>query len=136
MSELKRAQGLCPLTPEETALILQALDFDKETQIYIAAGEMYGGERRLAALRAAFPRTVSLSRFLAFLIVLWFYSFWYLLCGLIVVRRMTFFQTMVSIFIFLYVCLFVWGLQRPASRKREKDEFLIFLCPFLVYKQH
>ncbi|KAK6128572.1 hypothetical protein DH2020_037682 [Rehmannia glutinosa] len=58
VSEEKRAHGLCPLTPEETALILQALGFDKETQIYIASGEIYGSERRLAALRAAFPRIV------------------------------------------------------------------------------
>lgn len=59
MSEERRSQGLCPLTPEETALVLQALGFDKETQIYIAAGEIYGSERRLAALRATFPRIVS-----------------------------------------------------------------------------
>ena len=60
MSEERRQQGLCPLTPEEAALILQALGFDKETQIYIASGEIYGSERRLAPLRAAFPRIVSL----------------------------------------------------------------------------
>ncbi|KAG8654148.1 rhamnogalacturonan I rhamnosyltransferase 1 isoform X2 [Manihot esculenta] len=58
VSEERRTQGLCPLTPEETALVLQALGFEKETQIYIAAGEIYGSERRLAALRAAFPRLV------------------------------------------------------------------------------
>ncbi|CAL0313643.1 unnamed protein product [Lupinus luteus] len=56
VSEERRSQGLCPLTPEETALILKALAFDRETQIYIASGEIYGGERRLAELRAAFPR--------------------------------------------------------------------------------
>ncbi|CAI0394424.1 unnamed protein product [Linum tenue] len=54
----RRSQGLCPLTPEEAALVLQALGVDKETQIYVAAGEIYGSERRLAALRAAFPRIV------------------------------------------------------------------------------
>lgn len=54
-SKEKRSQGLCPLTPEETGLILQALGIDKNTQIYIASGETYGSERRLAALRAAFP---------------------------------------------------------------------------------
>lgn len=59
MSEEKRSQGLCPLTPEETALVMQALGFDRETQIYIAAGEIYGGERRLAPMRAAFPNIVS-----------------------------------------------------------------------------
>ncbi|KAL3654253.1 Rhamnogalacturonan I rhamnosyltransferase 1 [Castilleja foliolosa] len=58
VSEEKRSRGLCPLTPEETALILQALGFEKETQIYIASGEIYGSERRLAALRAAFPTIV------------------------------------------------------------------------------
>lgn len=59
MSEEKRSQGLCPLTPEESSLILQALGFSKDTQIYIAAGEIYGRERRLAPLRAAFPQIVS-----------------------------------------------------------------------------
>ncbi|XVE68122.1 hypothetical protein DITRI_Ditri09bG0044100 [Diplodiscus trichospermus] len=58
VSEARRQQGLCPLRPEEAVLILQALGFDKETQIYIASGEIYGGERRLAPLRAAFPRIV------------------------------------------------------------------------------
>jgi hypothetical protein len=51
------------LTPEEAALVLRALGFGRETQIYIAAGEIYGGERRLAQLRAAFPQIVSLSTF-------------------------------------------------------------------------
>ena len=50
---------MCPLTPEESALILQALGFSKDTQIYIAAGEIYGKDRRLELLRAAFPRIVS-----------------------------------------------------------------------------
>ncbi|KAH7515990.1 hypothetical protein FEM48_Zijuj10G0086900 [Ziziphus jujuba var. spinosa] len=64
-SELKRSQGLCPLTPEETILVLKALGFDKDTQIYIAAGEIYGGEGRLAALRSAFPRIVKKEKLLA-----------------------------------------------------------------------
>ncbi|CAK9142349.1 unnamed protein product [Ilex paraguariensis] len=59
VSEERRAQGLCPLTPEEAALVLQAFGFDNGTQIYIASGEIYGGERRLTVLRAAFPRIVS-----------------------------------------------------------------------------
>ncbi|KAK3421878.1 hypothetical protein EUGRSUZ_G02478 [Eucalyptus grandis] len=58
VSQERRSQGLCPLTPEEASLVLQALGFDKDTQIYIASGEIYGSERRLAALRAAFPRIV------------------------------------------------------------------------------
>lgn len=58
ISESKRLQGLCPLTPEETSLILQALGFERSTRIYIASGEIYGGNRRLAALRDSFPRLV------------------------------------------------------------------------------
>ncbi|KAF7828026.1 rhamnogalacturonan I rhamnosyltransferase 1-like [Senna tora] len=58
VSQERRLQGHCPLTPEEAALVLQALGFERETQIYIAAGEVYGGERRLAQLKAAFPRIV------------------------------------------------------------------------------
>lgn len=58
-SNLKRKEGLCPLTPEETALTLRALGVDRNVQIYIAAGEIYGGDRRMASLAAAFPNLVS-----------------------------------------------------------------------------
>lgn len=54
----KRKDGLCPLTPEETALTLRAMGIDRNIQIYIAAGEIYGGERRMASLAEAFPRLV------------------------------------------------------------------------------
>ncbi|KAK9278777.1 hypothetical protein L1049_028355 [Liquidambar formosana] len=57
-SDLKRKDGLCPLTPEETALTLRALDIDYNIQIYIAAGEIYGGERRMESLAAAYPKLV------------------------------------------------------------------------------
>ncbi|KAL2482290.1 O-fucosyltransferase family protein [Forsythia ovata] len=57
-SDLKRKDGLCPLTPEETALTLRALDIDRNIQIYIAAGEIYGGERRMNSLAAAYPNLV------------------------------------------------------------------------------
>ncbi|XP_009587252.1 rhamnogalacturonan I rhamnosyltransferase 1-like [Nicotiana tomentosiformis] len=57
-SDLKRRDGLCPLTPEETALTLRALDIDPSIQVYIAAGEIYGGERRMANLAAAYPNLV------------------------------------------------------------------------------
>ncbi|KAL0332160.1 UNVERIFIED_CONTAM: Rhamnogalacturonan I rhamnosyltransferase 1 [Sesamum calycinum] len=56
--DLKRKDGLCPLTPEETALVLSALGIDRHIQIYIAAGEIYGGERRLRSLAKAFPNLV------------------------------------------------------------------------------
>ncbi|KAL9267030.1 Rhamnogalacturonan I rhamnosyltransferase 1-like protein [Drosera capensis] len=57
-SDLKRKDGLCPLTPEETALTLKALDIDSNIQIYIAAGEIYGDERRMAPLAASFLKLV------------------------------------------------------------------------------
>lgn len=57
-SDLKRRDGLCPLTPEETTLILKALDIDPNIQIYIAAGEIYGGDRRMATLAATYPKLV------------------------------------------------------------------------------
>ncbi|KAM3347109.1 hypothetical protein ACQJBY_021216 [Aegilops geniculata] len=64
-SESKRLQGLCPLTPEEIALVLKALGFSKDTLIYIASGEIYGGERRLAALKAAYPNLVRKEKLLS-----------------------------------------------------------------------
>ncbi|XP_022155079.1 uncharacterized protein At1g04910 [Momordica charantia] len=57
-SELKRKEGFCPLTPEETSLVLSALGIDRKVQIYIASGEIYGGERRMESLAAAFPNLV------------------------------------------------------------------------------
>lgn len=57
-SDLKRKDGLCPLTPEETALILKALDIDQSIQIFIAAGEIYGGKRRMETLASTFPNLV------------------------------------------------------------------------------
>ncbi|KAL3347698.1 hypothetical protein AABB24_021396 [Solanum stoloniferum] len=58
VSDEKRSQGLCPLTPEEATLILQALGIEKDMQIYIASGAIYSSERRLATLRTAFPKIV------------------------------------------------------------------------------
>lgn len=57
-SEKKRKDGLCPLTPEETALTLRALDIDRNIQVYIAAGDIYKPEKRMASLREAFPNLV------------------------------------------------------------------------------
>lgn len=57
-SDFKRKEGLCPLTPEETALILTALGINHDVQIYIAAGEIYGGSRRMLSLAAAYPNLV------------------------------------------------------------------------------
>ncbi|KAL6552595.1 Rhamnogalacturonan I rhamnosyltransferase 1 [Orobanche hederae] len=57
-SDMKRKEGLCPLTPEETAMTLRALNIGQDIQIYIAAGEIYGGERRLSSLTSSYPNLV------------------------------------------------------------------------------
>lgn len=51
----RRAIGKCPLTPEEVGLILRAIGFDNSTRIYIAAGELFGGERFLKPFQTLFP---------------------------------------------------------------------------------
>jgi hypothetical protein len=55
---MNRKLGLCPLTPQETALVLMGLGYERDTQVYIAAGEIYGGDERMAPLQAAFPKMV------------------------------------------------------------------------------
>ncbi|MCI35080.1 hypothetical protein A2U01_0056301, partial [Trifolium medium] len=50
-----RRHGRCPLTPEEVGLMLRALGFGIDTHLYVASGEIYGGEETLAPLRALFP---------------------------------------------------------------------------------
>ncbi|XP_022775749.1 uncharacterized protein At1g04910-like [Durio zibethinus] len=54
----KREHGSCPLTPEETALVFQALGIDRNTTIYIAGGEIYKKEKRMADLATAYPNLV------------------------------------------------------------------------------
>ncbi|KAK6266039.1 hypothetical protein QUC31_016876 [Theobroma cacao] len=54
--EERRAIGKCPLTPEEVGLVLRAMGFDNSTRMYLAAGELFGGERFMKPFRALFPR--------------------------------------------------------------------------------
>ncbi|GKV31816.1 hypothetical protein SLEP1_g40480 [Rubroshorea leprosula] len=61
----KREAGLCPMTPEETALTLRAFNINPNIQIYIAAGDIYGGEKKLAGLRAFYPNLVKKETLLA-----------------------------------------------------------------------
>ncbi|KGN46673.1 protein ROOT HAIR SPECIFIC 17 isoform X1 [Cucumis sativus] len=51
----ERRQGRCPLTPEEVALMLQGLGFQSDVHLYVASGEVYGGEKTLAPLKVMFP---------------------------------------------------------------------------------
>lgn len=52
----RRLIGKCPLTPEEVGLILRAIGFDNSTRIYIAAGELFGGDRFMKPFRDLFPQ--------------------------------------------------------------------------------
>lgn len=53
--EKERRHGKCPLTPEEVGLMLRALGYGSDVHIYVASGEVYGGEDTLAPLKALFP---------------------------------------------------------------------------------
>ncbi|KAM0888145.1 hypothetical protein ACQ4PT_028503 [Festuca glaucescens] len=55
----KRKEGRCPLEPEEIGFILRAVGYTKETQIYVASGQVYGGNNRMAPLRNMFPNLVT-----------------------------------------------------------------------------
>ncbi|PHT90817.1 hypothetical protein T459_05930 [Capsicum annuum] len=54
-----KAEGLCPLMPEETVLMLAALGFNRQTRIYLAGANIYGGNSRLASLTTLYPNLVT-----------------------------------------------------------------------------
>ncbi|XP_038707761.1 O-fucosyltransferase 38 isoform X2 [Tripterygium wilfordii] len=54
----QRIGGFCPLTPKEVGIFIQALGYPPSTTIYVAAGEIYGGEARLLELKSYFPNLV------------------------------------------------------------------------------
>jgi len=54
-AEEERSRGKCPLTPHEVGLMLRALGFDNDTLLYVASGEIYGGDETLQPLRELFP---------------------------------------------------------------------------------
>ncbi|KAK1288242.1 Uncharacterized protein QJS10_CPB19g01381 [Acorus calamus] len=55
----QRAKGYCPLTPREVGIFLSSLGFPSSTPIYIAAGEIYGGDAHMADLQTRFPLLMS-----------------------------------------------------------------------------
>ncbi|XVF64819.1 hypothetical protein PTKIN_Ptkin09bG0197200 [Pterospermum kingtungense] len=55
----QRSKGYCPLTPTEVGIFLSALGYPSNTPIYIAAGEIYGGDTHMAGLRSRYPMLMS-----------------------------------------------------------------------------
>ena len=55
----QRSKGYCPLTPKEVGIFLTALGFPSNTPIYIAAGEIYGGDTHMADLQSRYPMLMS-----------------------------------------------------------------------------
>ncbi|KAM3209071.1 hypothetical protein ACQJBY_063639 [Aegilops geniculata] len=51
----QRSHGHCPLTPKEVGMFLSALGYPSSTPVYIAAGEIYGGESHMVDLQSRFP---------------------------------------------------------------------------------
>lgn len=60
-----RLEGKCPLTPEETVLMLAALGFNRKTHIYVAGADIYGGMSRMAALISLYPNLVTKEKLLS-----------------------------------------------------------------------
>ncbi|KAL8032436.1 hypothetical protein ABFS82_13G095000 [Erythranthe guttata] len=54
-----RKMGRCPLTPEEAALVLAGLGFDRGTYIYLAGSHIYGGKSRMLPLKSLYPNLVT-----------------------------------------------------------------------------
>ncbi|KAM0025821.1 putative GDP-fucose protein O-fucosyltransferase [Helianthus debilis subsp. tardiflorus] len=57
--DTERRVGRCPLTPEEVGLLLRALGYGEDVHIYVASGEVYGGEDALLPLKELFPNSHS-----------------------------------------------------------------------------
>lgn len=54
-AEGERSRGKCPLSPFEVGLMLKALGYRNDSYLYIASGEIYGGEKTLRPLKDLFP---------------------------------------------------------------------------------
>ncbi|CAL0313748.1 unnamed protein product [Lupinus luteus] len=51
----ERKRGRCPLAPHEVGLMLRALGFTNDTYLYVASGDIYGGDETMKPLKDLFP---------------------------------------------------------------------------------
>ncbi|XP_010528435.1 PREDICTED: uncharacterized protein LOC104805530 isoform X2 [Tarenaya hassleriana] len=54
----KRMKGICPLMPEEVGVLLRAYGYSWDTIIYVAGGEVFGGQRTMIPLHGMFENVV------------------------------------------------------------------------------
>ncbi|KAH1162471.1 hypothetical protein GYH30_001099 [Glycine max] len=54
-----RSEGLCPLTLEESILMLGALGFNRKMHIFVVGFNLYGGGSQLVALTNLYPKLVT-----------------------------------------------------------------------------
>ncbi|KAL0352958.1 UNVERIFIED_CONTAM: O-fucosyltransferase 8 [Sesamum angustifolium] len=54
-----RKMGRCPLTPEEAALVLAGLGFNRGAYIYLAGSQIYGGKSRMRLIINLYPNIVT-----------------------------------------------------------------------------
>ncbi|VVB04463.1 unnamed protein product [Arabis nemorensis] len=57
-STQQRLAGSCPLMPEEVGILLRAYGYSWDTIIYVAGGEVFGGQRTLIPLHGMFENVV------------------------------------------------------------------------------
>ncbi|KAK8974011.1 hypothetical protein V6N11_046969 [Hibiscus sabdariffa] len=53
--DANRVDGKCPLTPLEVGMMLRGMGFDKNTPVFVAAGNIYKAEKYMAPLKQMFP---------------------------------------------------------------------------------
>lgn len=67
----QRSKGFCPLTPKEVGIFLSALGYPSKTPIYIAAGEIYGGDSHMSDLQARYPLLMSKVSLSTYTVTFW-----------------------------------------------------------------